>query len=281
MLLTVRPWVDVGSVGTQTLAFLAAQWGAKKLGQLRRPGLYYDFTRYRPLIGNVAGERVVTVPNSTIHCATSDSDWLLVDVMEPHAHGEDFCDAIIDVMRRFEVSEYLMIGAMYGPVPHTRPAVLSGGATDEGLGARMQRLGIRASSYEGPTTILATIPQEVRSLGAATGTLLVQLPAYARLDPDIHGRYALLRTLSDLFDLGFELDRMRREGEQQYDSLEVALAQNPELAGWVRELESVYDRTVGRPAAPEEAPGGEPSQLSPELERFLADMERRFQAPED
>ena len=44
----VRPWVDVGSVGTLTLARLENHLGAKELGQLTRPGEYFDFTRYRP-----------------------------------------------------------------------------------------------------------------------------------------------------------------------------------------------------------------------------------------
>ena len=62
----VRPWVDVGSVGTLTLARLENHLGAKELGQLTRPGEYFDFTRYRPTMNLVKGEREVTVPNSTI-----------------------------------------------------------------------------------------------------------------------------------------------------------------------------------------------------------------------
>ena len=47
---TLRPWIDVNNVGTLTLDGLEAQLGAKELGQLARPGNFYDFTRYRPTV---------------------------------------------------------------------------------------------------------------------------------------------------------------------------------------------------------------------------------------
>ena len=44
----IRPWVDVGSVGTLTLSRLERFLGSKELGKLARPGNFFDFTRYRP-----------------------------------------------------------------------------------------------------------------------------------------------------------------------------------------------------------------------------------------
>ena len=41
----VRPWVDVGSVGTLTLNRLERYLGSKELGKLHRPGVFFDFTR--------------------------------------------------------------------------------------------------------------------------------------------------------------------------------------------------------------------------------------------
>ena len=42
----VRPWVDVGSVGTLTLNRLEHFMGSKELGKLTQPGKFFDFTRY-------------------------------------------------------------------------------------------------------------------------------------------------------------------------------------------------------------------------------------------
>ena len=44
-LVMIRPWVDVGSVGTLTLARLERHFAAKDLAKLARPGNFFDFTR--------------------------------------------------------------------------------------------------------------------------------------------------------------------------------------------------------------------------------------------
>ncbi len=46
----LRPWVDVGSVGSLVLLWLESLFQAKDLARLVRPGNFFDFTRYRPII---------------------------------------------------------------------------------------------------------------------------------------------------------------------------------------------------------------------------------------
>ena len=65
----IRPWVDVGSVGTLTLNRLERYLGSTELGKLARPGNFFDFTRYRPTMKNVDGRREVKIPNSIIRYA--------------------------------------------------------------------------------------------------------------------------------------------------------------------------------------------------------------------
>ena len=62
---TLRPWVDVGSVGRLTFRSLERHFQANDLAKLARPGVFFDFTRYRPTIYTVDGQRQVTVPPST------------------------------------------------------------------------------------------------------------------------------------------------------------------------------------------------------------------------
>src|SRR5919206_279881 len=56
-LVMIRPWVDVGSVGTLTLKQIERHFGAQPVGKLARPGTFFDFTRYRPSVKLVAGQR--------------------------------------------------------------------------------------------------------------------------------------------------------------------------------------------------------------------------------
>ena len=66
---SLRPWLDAGNVGTVVLSRLERHFSAKELGKLARPGVFFDFTRYRPMTRMVGGRRTSTVPNTTIHVA--------------------------------------------------------------------------------------------------------------------------------------------------------------------------------------------------------------------
>ena len=85
----IRPWVDVGSVGTLTLNRLERFMGSKELGRLHRPGVFLDFTRYRPTIRMVDGSREVKIPNSAIRYAVTEDgpDYLFLHLLEPHSNG--------------------------------------------------------------------------------------------------------------------------------------------------------------------------------------------------
>ena len=124
----VRPWVDVGSVGTLTLNRLERFLGSKELGRLARPGVFFDFTRYRPTIRMTEGQREVKIPNSIIRYAQTENgpDYLFFHLLEPHSNGEDYTDSVLELVKHFQVKRYCRLGAMYDAVPHTRPLLVTG-----------------------------------------------------------------------------------------------------------------------------------------------------------
>jgi predicted ATP-grasp superfamily ATP-dependent carboligase len=274
LLIALQPWIDVGSVGTMTLGFLEQLWDAQEVGRLVRPGVFYDFSRYRPMLFRREGERHVAVPNTFLRSARSaDSDWLFLHALEPHSHGEDYVDGVLDLVRRFGVRQYTLIGSMYAPVPHTRPPVASGGANTDWLRERLHRAGVKESNYEGPTTILATMPQFAAGEGLETGSVIVQLPAYIQLERDYCGAEALLSILSRVYSLDLDLSPLSEESDRQRRAMEESVAQNPQLQAMVAELERAYDSEA--PGEVEDAP-----KLSPELEGFLKDIETRLDRPD-
>src|SRR5919199_5435574 len=127
-LVMIRPWVDVGSVGSLTLRQLERHFGAQPLGKLARPGTFFDFTRYRPTVRFVDGQRVTTSPNTFINYAQPENgpDLLFLHLLEPHAMAEDYVDSLVALLEHFKVSVYCRIGAMYDSVPHTRPIIITG-----------------------------------------------------------------------------------------------------------------------------------------------------------
>ncbi|MEE9198532.1 MAG: PAC2 family protein, partial [Dehalococcoidia bacterium] len=162
----LRPWVDVGSVGTVVLRRLERHFAAKELGKLARPGRFFDFTRYRPVLRYVEGMRHVTVPNPSINYTQREdgTDLLFLHLLEPHANSEEYVDSVLELFKTVGVKRYMLVGGMYDVVPHTRPLQVTGSLSVEGGEGIAKRLQIRKSSYEGPTSILYMVSQQARQM---------------------------------------------------------------------------------------------------------------------
>ncbi|MCE2403933.1 MAG: PAC2 family protein [Dehalococcoidia bacterium] len=266
-IVSLRPWVDVGRVGRHALIRLERHLGAQEVGRLSKPGRWYDFTRYRPRIMNVGVERRVTIPNTTVLCAKREDgpDFLFLHLLEPHAYGEDYVDSVLELLKHFDVKRYTQVGGVSDAVPHTRPLLVTGAVPEE----HGKRLGIRRSSYQGPTSIVYMVTQEAQRMGIETMNFLVHLPHYAQLDEDYSGVSRLLEIMCDVYSLPSRLVESER-GQRQYRQVETAVARNPQAKKLVQQLESNYDEARTRESNEDAAP------LAPEVARFLEEMDRRM-----
>ena len=274
----LRPWIDVGRVGTLALRKMENHFGAKELGRLARPGNFFDFTRYRPRMGFSAEERTFTVPNTVVNYIETeelDRPLLFLHTREPHALGEDYADGIAELLSHFQVTEYCRIGGMYDSVPHTRPLVVTGTLTEQ----QYERVGplvtSRKSNYQGPTSIVNQVAEVMRHNGADVTSLMVHVPQYARLDDDRMGAARLLECLCAIYGLPGELADTT-QGRRQYLEIGRAAESNSEVKTLISQLESYYDRTHGERATETEAAAN----LPPDVERFLSQLGSRFDESE-
>lgn len=267
----LQPWIDVGSVGTLTLAWLESHFGATELARLSRPGDFFDFTRYRPTIYHKEGRRQITIPNAyvTYSQQKTGNDFLFLHLMEPHSHGETFVEAVLGLLEKFGVKKYYLIGSMYDLVPHTRPLIVTGGGVGQQAELERDKQGIESSDYQGPTTITFLVSQRAPEMGIETTSLIVHLPQYTQMDEDYPGAVRLMKVLSSLYDIPVKAAYIER-AEQQLAQISAALEKNPHLKAIVEQLETHYEARAKRK---EEA---EKPQLSPEVEKFLTEMDRRF-----
>ncbi|PZC48283.1 MAG: putative ATP-dependent carboligase, ATP-grasp superfamily [Chloroflexi bacterium] len=274
LLLGLRPWVDVGSVGTLVLGYLERRLGSQDIGQLRRPSSYYDMTRYRPTIYRPEGGRRVELPNTMIRSVHREDgqDLVLMHALEPHNEGEELVESIGKVMEVLGVQRFCMIGAMYGPAPHTRPLKASGSSTDEDLQAVLESLGVHSSAYEGPTSVMTLVHEEAAKLGIPALVMLMQLPSYAQLEEDATGQHAMISLLSEIYSLDLDTEPLKARGERQYRRLDEWAQRDPRLKEAIKKLESVYD-SDSEESPEEQASAEDLPQLSPEVERFLSDVE--------
>lgn len=270
MVMSLSPWIDVGSVGTSALEFLEDEWEAQDVAKLSRPGEFFDFTRYRPQLRRVDGAREIELPNSYLRHARDEKgrDWLFFHALEPHNRAEDYMDSLLQLSERFGVVENCMIGAFYGPAPHTRPPQAYGEASEEIAQQKLRKMGLHPSSYEGPTSILAMATEQARERNIETTRIILQMPAYAQLEQDYRGLQAMLEVLAGYYGFSFSLTEIAEEATRQTAMINEAVDADPRLKRWVEEMEAAYDV-----AASEESEEPAP-ELSPELEQFLREIQR-------
>lgn len=263
VLAVVRPWIDVGNVGTLTMRRLERHLESKEIGRLVKPGRYYDFTRYRPKSVLKQGVREYSIPSTTISAAVREHgpDLITLHMLEPHLYGEDYTDSLIELLKYLGVKRYSMIGAMYDMVPHTRQLLVSGGILDSHNEAEYKLVGVRPSDYEGPTTITYLVSNALDAADIETRIFVVHLPQYFQVEEDFTGTARLMTIMCTLYGLPIRLADSER-GHQQYASLQNIVTDTSEVAGLLERLEERYDR--------ENNPDSEPtSELSPMVEEFL------------
>lgn len=275
----IRPWVDVGSVGTLTLNRLERYLGSKELGRLHRPGEFFDFTRYRPSMRLVDNERRVRIPNSIIRYATTENgpDYLFFHLREPHANSENYTDSILEVVEKFNVKRYCRLGAMYDAVPHTRPLLVTGALGSVPQLRSVPNLKLRGSTYQGPTTIMNLVSDGIDKLEIEAINFMVHLPQYVQLDEDYNGTARMIEVLSSVYsEIPADLAPTRR-GQRQYRELNAAVERNSDLQGLIKQMEDYYDTNEAESAPAEEAASQEDAvALSPEIEQFLSELGEEF-----
>jgi len=266
----LRPWIDVGGVGSMTLALIENHFHAQPFGHLIKPDKFLDFTRYRPVIHFVAGRRQVEIPNTFINYVkrSDGNDFIFFHLLEPHMLGEDYADYVLLVLQAFEVKRYCLIGSMYDVVPHTRPLIITGTAVGLVEG-KLHQLGVEPSDYEGPTTIAFLVSQRAPKHDMEVMSLIVHLPQYSRLERDYVGTLRLMEVLCSLYRFSFSLEELRRKAAEQIEEMNQSVDREPELKQVVQQLEEYYN---ARAATIEE----KRAKLSPEVEKFLRDVTRRF-----
>lgn len=267
----LRPWIDAGAVGSLTINLLEDTFIAHALGRLTKPGNFFDFTRYRPTIRLVDGKRNIIIPNTYIHYATRQdgNDVVFFHLLEPHMSGEYYTESLLKILRLLGVEQYFLLGSMYDTVPHTRPLLVSGFSSSPELMGQLNKLGVNSSDYEGPTTITILTSQEAPKHDIATTTLIVHLPQYAQIEEDYAGHLRLAEVLCSLHDFHIDLSQIRNKANTQCEKLDKAMKKDKQFEEMVQQLELLYESRTEKHTE-------EQTRLSPEIEKFLSEIDKKF-----
>jgi proteasome assembly chaperone (PAC2) family protein len=268
-----RGWNDGGQAATLAAGTLTRIWDARRFADID-PEAYVDFQATRPTVSLDDGlTRRIEWPETTFYAATlpgADRDAVILLGVEPNYRWRAFSDLIVGLARDLGVELVVTLGALLADVPHTRPAPVTGAASDLSL---VEELGLQASRYEGPTGIVGVLGDAFRVAGIPSVSLWSAVPHYVSLAPSPRAARALCDRLGELLGVEIDLHELEEAEEVYADQITEAVASDPETAAYVEELERRAD-TIDEMMDDDDEddlPTGE--SLAAELTRFLRDRE--------
>jgi proteasome assembly chaperone (PAC2) family protein len=263
-----RGWNDGAQAATLAAGYLAKTWAAERFADVD-PEDFFDFQATRPHVSLEEGlTRRIDWPETAFYHARPDGldrDVVLLLGIEPNLRWRTFSDLVVGLANDLGIELMITLGALLADVPHTRAAPVTGSASDEEL---VQRLGLSASRYEGPTGIVGVLHDVCRQRGIPSASLWAAVPHYVSLTPSPRGALALCERLGALIGVSVEADELEEAARSYEEQVSEAVATDEETASYVEELERRADQL-------EEAsdlPSGDA--LAAELTRFLREREQ-------
>ncbi len=270
-----RGWNDGGQGASLAAGFLARNWQAARFADID-PEEFFDFQATRPHVSLVDGvTRQVDWPDNAFYHAEipgTDRDAMLLLGIEPNVRWRTFTTLVAELATDLGVELVVTLGSLLADVPHTRPSPVTGSASDEEL---VERLGLQASRYEGPTGIVGVLHGACKQAGIPSASLWAAVPHYVSLAPSPRAALALCRRLGELLDAEIDTTELEEASEAYAQQVSEAVASDPETAAYVEELEQ---RTEEIEEEEENLPSGDA--IAAELTRYLRERERENGGPE-
>jgi predicted ATP-grasp superfamily ATP-dependent carboligase len=193
-------------------------------------------------------------------------DAVILLGVEPNLRWRTFGDLITGLARDLKVELVITLGSLLADVPHTRPAPVTGSATDPDL---IDKLGLQASRYEGPTGMVGVLHDACAGAGLKSASLWAAVPHYVSLTPSPRAAKALVDRLSELLGADVDTSELDDAADAYAQQVSEAVASDEETAAYVQELE----RRVDELAEEKDLPSGDA--LAAELTRYLREQDQR------
>jgi predicted ATP-grasp superfamily ATP-dependent carboligase len=263
-----RGWNDGGQGASLAGAYLARAWSAIEFASID-PENFYDFQATRPMVSLVEGyTRRIEWPENTFMYAPlpgGGRDAIIMLGVEPNLRWRSFCDYVTHLAQEFKVELVVTLGSLLADVPHTRPAPVTGSATDPEL---IQRLGLQASRYEGPTGVVGVLHDACGRAGISSASLWAAVPHYVSLTPSPRAVKALVERLGTLLGADVDTAELDEAADAYAQQVSEAVSADEETSAYVQDLE----RRVDELAEEADIPSGDA--IAAELTRYLRQRDK-------
>ena len=272
MIVAFGGWPDAGESATKAVLHLVHNLKARRFAEID-PEEFYDFTVTRPEVRlDDRGERIIDWPTNDfyLYAPEDESQRLVLYVgTEPNLRWRAFSDVLLSAAEQWGVRFVVSLGVLLDEVPHTREPRVTGRATSPELAQKVEWLGVRNSTYQGPVGIHTAFMDACMKKGLPHASIWGHSPHYVTTSPDPKVRYALLARLCRLVSIDVDLEELRVAGQAFEAEVDQAIAKQPDLTAYVKHLEQRYDAAQ---APTSEIPS--PEAMVEELEEFLRSQRR-------
>lgn len=272
LVLALDGWTDAGSGGTLAAEQLRTQWSSRRIGTFD-PDSLFDYRDRRPLLSIDQGVLGTPEwPSLDLHLVDvpGGPSVLLVAGAEPDFAWQALSDTLVALAEDVGAKRYIGLGAVPGPVPHTRPVRVITTSSDPVL---LDRLGRPHERVVVPASCQVILESAFAASGLTTLGLWARVPHYVAGEYPL-GAQVLMQQISD--QLGVQLDTtvLDEDVTSNRSRLDVAAAGSDEITEHIESLEQAYDEDLeddssGAISGP--LPTGD--QIAAELERFLRNQD--------
>ncbi len=254
-LIAFEGWNDAGDAASGAVDFVREATAARLVGIVDHDD-FNDHQVSRPHVATTdSGERTIDWPDTRLYVASNGGrDLILVIGEEPRLQWKRFCRLLSGALKDVHVNNVITLGAFLGQVPHTLEVPVIGSYDLE----TRRTYDLLPSYYEGPTGIIGVLNQWLKKDGFAAGSLWAASPHYLQSTANPKASRALLAKAQILGGFELEMGDLDVEIAEWEARVAAAVADNDELAGYLREMEEVLAEAVDDDA-----------DLVEEIERFL------------
>jgi len=262
-----RGWNDGAQAASLAAGYLAKTWDADRFAEVD-PEEFFDFQAARPHVSLEEGlTRRIDWPETSFYHARPaglDRDVVLLLGIEPNLRWRTFTELVVGLAEELGIEMLITLGALLADVPHTRSAPVTGSASDEEV---VERLGLSAARYEGPTGIVGVLHDVCSRRGIPSASLWAAVPHYVSLTPSPRGALALCERLGAVLGIEIDAGELEEAARNYEEQVSEAVASDEETAAYVDELERRSDQLDDAT----ELPSGDA--LAAELTRFLRERD--------